>query len=69
MPLYVHEVEASVAPPEGSGTGNGHGLSPAQFAALVDAVARELDRRRRHAQALHDDARITGTNRPPSVGG
>lgn len=67
MPLYVHEVDASVAPPQGSGTG--HGLPPEQFAALVDAVARELARRRRDAEALHADAWITGTNRPPSVGG
>jgi hypothetical protein len=69
MPLYVHEVDASVAPPEGSGTGGGHGLRPEQFAALVEAVSRELARRRRDAEALHADARITGTNRPPSIGG
>ncbi|HET6229343.1 MAG TPA: hypothetical protein VFE05_04635 [Longimicrobiaceae bacterium] len=69
MPLYVHEVEASVAPPEGSGTGVGHGLRPEQFTALVDAVARELARRKRGADALRADAKLTGTNRPPSVGG
>ena len=72
MPLYVHEVDATVSPapaedePGGAG---GHGLSRAQFAAVVEAVARELARRQRDAQALQADARITGTNRPPSIGG
>jgi hypothetical protein len=69
MPLYVHEVDASVAPPEGSGTGAGHGLRPEQFSALVDAVARELARRQRDAGAQRADARVSGTNRPPSVAG
>lgn len=67
MPLYVHEVDARVTPEPPAG--GDHGLSPEKFAALVSAVARELVRRQKDAEAVKADARITGTNRPPSVGG
>ncbi|HEX8672453.1 MAG TPA: hypothetical protein VF710_11225 [Longimicrobium sp.] len=63
MPLYVHEVDATVdpLPPPSSG---GAVLGPAQFAALVDAVVRELARRERDSASLRAETRITGTNRP-----
>ena len=61
MPLYVHEVDATVTPAPATGSG---GMSPAEFAALVDAVARELARRARDAESLRAETRVTGTNRP-----
>jgi hypothetical protein len=66
MPLYVHEVDATVSPapaedePGGAG---GHGLSRAQFAAVVEAVARELARRQRDTATRRAETRVTGTNR------
>lgn len=66
MPLYVHEVEARlVSAPGGEGPG---GLSAEQFRALVTAVARELERARQRADSTREDAKIRGSNRPPSVG-
>jgi hypothetical protein len=67
MPLYVHEVDARVVP-EGGGAGGAGGLSAEDFGRIVDAVVREIERRRQHADALGRDARITGENMPPSVG-
>lgn len=65
MSLYVHEVDATVTPAPPADPGGGHGMPPAQFAALVDAVARELARRARDAESLRAETRITGTNRAP----
>jgi hypothetical protein len=63
MPLYVHEVDATVdplpTPPAGGAV-----LNAAQFTALVEAVARELARRERDSASLRAETRITGTNRP-----
>jgi hypothetical protein len=64
MPLYVHEVDASVDPVPPPSGGGGAPLGPAQFAALVDAVARELARRERDGASLRAETRVTGTNRP-----
>lgn len=68
MPLYVHEVDATVSPApqagQAGGDVGGHGLSRAQFAALVEAVARELARRQRDAATRRAETRVTGTNRP-----
>jgi hypothetical protein len=67
MPLYVHEVEATVEPPPDPGPGPGV-LEPAQFRALVQAVAQELERRAQEQQSRHAETAITGHNRPPGIG-
>jgi hypothetical protein len=66
MPLYVHEVDARVAPDAGGGGETR--MRPEEFQALVAAVIRELDKRKQQAQLMSSQSAITGQNQPPSVG-
>jgi len=65
MPFYVHEVFAKVVQEAAQ---QATGFSTEQLDAVATAVARILEERARGA-ASGEDGRITGRNRPDSIGG
>ena len=66
MSIYVHEVEATVTnAPNPTDLGS---ITPQQLEAIVDAVIREMEKRKRQSASLKAESSITGSNRPPSVG-
>jgi hypothetical protein len=67
MPLYVHEVDARVVPDDARRPAGG--LGPEDFQRILTAVLQELERRQQQSRTHAADAAITGSNRPPSLGG